>query len=70
MGAWAAVVVAGGDLSLWLQDAAEPPRSGREPAEWDRTPEPLDPDEDATPCPSADATEDDTVVLCVYATIR
>ncbi|MER5385753.1 hypothetical protein ABT040_36835 [Streptomyces sp. NPDC002688] len=66
---WAVVVVAGGVLTLWLQDSAEPPP----PAGWYRSgedgrdaPAPLlSSDVSEPPCPVA---QDGRPVLCAVAT--
>jgi hypothetical protein len=50
VGIWTAVVIVGGGLTLWLQDAAEPPP----PAGWERSgtgPAPDLPEDRETRCP-------------------
>jgi hypothetical protein len=58
---WTVAVVAGGGLTLWLQDSAQPPPRAR----WEesRTPVPVPTD---LICPTRDADH----VVCAYATIR
>jgi hypothetical protein len=71
VGMWTVAVAAGGALTLWLQESAEPPP----PTGWYRsdqgggeTPAPLlSADVSEPPCPSA---TDDGTLLCAYATIR
>ncbi|WP_282701903.1 hypothetical protein [Streptomyces sp. CC219B] len=66
---WAAVVILGGGLTLWLQDTDEQPvpHGGAETFE----PPSVDPDSDCpgpglTPSPRSDG----TIVLCAYSTGR
>ncbi|GAB2725828.1 hypothetical protein GCM10027072_19790 [Streptomyces bullii] len=72
MGVWATVVLVGGGLTLWLQDAAEPRRYGWEPAESDPDlrPEPLKYGDYATLCPSGGVADDGTFVACAVQTTR
>ena len=60
---WAALVVVAGGLTLWLQDAAEPPG----PSRWERsspTPELPEGWESACPSPTTDPDGDRLVVAC------
>ncbi|KUN56227.1 hypothetical protein AQJ43_01035 [Streptomyces avermitilis] len=63
IGVWAAAVLVGGGLTLWLQDSTEPPP----PTGWEPAPAPLLSADvrDHPPCPGA---SDGQAVLCVYAT--
>ncbi|MEU6217082.1 hypothetical protein ABZ845_06085 [Streptomyces sp. NPDC047022] len=46
-GVWAALAVTGGGLTLWLQDANEPPP----PAQWQEAPTPQQTADPACPVP-------------------
>ncbi|MEV5429907.1 hypothetical protein [Streptomyces sp. NPDC052701] len=71
-GVWAAAVVVGGGLTVWLQDSAEPggPYTWQPAESGDPAPDPpdrgdrSDQGDRATRCPA-----DGTAVLCAYATI-
>ena len=64
-GVWAALVMAGGGLTLWLQDANEPDP----PAGWEEAPGPrLSADVDQTSCPTRASQAGPVRVLCVYST--
>ncbi|MFE9994144.1 hypothetical protein [Streptomyces avermitilis] len=63
VGVWALAALAGGGLTLWLQDSTEPPP----PTGWEPAPAPLLSTDvrDHLPCPSA---SDGQAVACTYAT--
>ncbi|MGI5457924.1 hypothetical protein ACQEWB_33065 [Streptomyces sp. CA-249302] len=64
---WAVGVVAGGLLTLWLQDSAAPPP----PAGWERAHPSLSPPRGpyrATACPTPTAPNAPAQILCVVST--
>jgi hypothetical protein len=66
---WAVAVVAGGLLTLWLRDSAEPPPPvGRQ----ESSPTPSLPEGWETRCPRPTAGTDDgpAAILCAFSTIR
>ncbi|MFF3936641.1 hypothetical protein [Streptomyces phaeofaciens] len=68
VGVWVAAAVAGGALTLWLQDAngqAERPSGGPTPQESAAPLLSVEVDE-GDPCPE----DPDAVLLCAYATVR
>ena len=63
---WAALVVVGGGLTLWLQDSAEPPG----PYSWEEsspTPELPDGWETMCPTPSVDPEGTRRLVVCAFS---
>ena len=65
-GVWAALVLVGGGLTLWLQDLNEPDP----PARWERAPAPrLGPAVPGTGCPTQGPSGAPTMEICVYATV-
>ncbi|MCW7942184.1 hypothetical protein AAW14_09125 [Streptomyces hygroscopicus] len=67
VGVWAALVVTGGGLTLWLQHADQPtPR-----ARWEQAPTPLlSADAGGTGCPIRAYTARPTQVICVHVRAR
>ncbi|MFF3514306.1 hypothetical protein [Streptomyces sp. NPDC002573] len=62
---WAALVLVGGALTLWLQDRDEPDP----PARWERAPAPrLSPEAHGTACPTQGAFEQPVSVACLEST--
>ncbi|MGW5479859.1 hypothetical protein [Streptomyces sp. NPDC004008] len=62
---WAALVLVGGALTLWLQDRDEPDP----PARWERAPAPrLSREAQGTACPTQGAFERPVIVVCLEST--
>jgi hypothetical protein len=62
-GVWTALVVTGGALTLWLQDANEP----RPPVRWEDAPTPsLSADVREMPCPTRVPVSQPRLVICVH----
>ncbi|MGW9026387.1 hypothetical protein ACWGQ5_19745 [Streptomyces sp. NPDC055722] len=67
VGVWAALVLTGGGLTLWLQEANEPDP----PARWKRAPAPLlSADVDETSCPTPTPATRPVIIVCAYSAIR
>ncbi|MGV9563986.1 hypothetical protein [Streptomyces sp. NPDC003480] len=63
-GVWAALVLVGGGLTLWLQDRNEPDP----PARWERAPAPgLSAEVHGTACPTQGAFGEPVIVVCLDA---
>ncbi|MEV6023538.1 hypothetical protein [Streptomyces sp. NPDC052036] len=61
---WAALVLVGGALTLWVQDENEPDP----PVRWERAPTPLlSADMHGTACPTQGAVEEPVIVVCLNA---